>query len=470
MKKFFRGVFFAVLLSGAVYGVYHIVSWKDTTGGYLSSVQQLYHTEDNLIDVLFLGSSHCYCSVYPEYLWRDDGIAAFDLAISGQDKWASYYGLKEALKTQSPKVVAVECYGLLFDGYGDTGNKYRNLLSFKLSANSISLIRQSAEAGNRLDYILRWPIVHTRYRELQKHDFVQYEPSAYGRGANFGWNVGEGPSLSWIPFYDELTDLSEDNRQWMDDMIALSKENDFDLVFFAAPKSIGEKEQKIFNVAAKYASDRGCGFLDFGKLSEVINLESDSDFIDGNHCNADGAAKVTGYWGSYLMENFQLQNHRGDDAYELWDLSYRYYCRLETERSYNSGMYNTEEYLAEAFQDEDLTVIITLKGEWEEYSEELQRCLKSMDILAEDYPDGGNWVWKDNELLFSMNREEDSIYLLDLSGSDTLKLENRSVKYGEGGTSDVMIGRNSYGRSNPGMTVILYDNFRGVVTSFRELR
>ena len=82
MRKFLRGLLFTILVVWAVWGSYRILSWKDTTGGYLSSTQQLSHTGEGLIDVLFLGSSHCYCSVYPDYLWRDSGIASFDLAIS----------------------------------------------------------------------------------------------------------------------------------------------------------------------------------------------------------------------------------------------------------------------------------------------------------------------------------------------------------------------------------------------------
>lgn len=470
MKKVLRGIAFAILLFLAVNAVYHIVSWKDTTGDYVSSVQQLYHTDEELIDVLFVGSSHCYCSVYPDYLWRDSGIAAFDLAISGQDKWASYYSVAEALKTQNPKVVAVECYGLLYEGYESEGNKYRNLLSYKLSPDNVSLIKKVAERENQVDYILRWPIVHTRYRELEQYDFVQYEPSVYGRGASYSWGVDTGPYFPWILSCNETAELSEENKRWLDDLIDLSEKEDFTLIFFVAPKFVDAERQKVFNGAAEYVSERGVDFVDFGKLSEKIGLDSDSDFMDGNHCNAYGAAKVTGYMRDYLTEHFDLEDHRGEKAYELWDKSYRYYCRLEAERELNGNTAEMGEYLSKALQDEDLTVILTLEGSREEYSAELVQCLESLGISGQEYSRGGKWVWRNGQCIFSMDSADTRIYLLDLSDTDTLKLENRSAKYGESAAGNVMINRDSYGSSDSGMTVLLYDDFRGVVTGVRQLR
>ena len=85
--------------------IYTVLSWKDTAGEYYSSVDSFYEVDKGLVDVLFFGSSHCYCSIDPSVLWEEHGIGSFSLAISGQDFAGTYYTLKEALKTQDPKVV-----------------------------------------------------------------------------------------------------------------------------------------------------------------------------------------------------------------------------------------------------------------------------------------------------------------------------------------------------------------------------
>ena len=94
-------ILFAALVIGAVAILYNVLSWKDTNGNYMSTTKQLYETDDNLIDVVFMGSSHCYCGIYPAVLWEDAGIAAFDMSTSGQDRNSTYHMLAELLKTQS---------------------------------------------------------------------------------------------------------------------------------------------------------------------------------------------------------------------------------------------------------------------------------------------------------------------------------------------------------------------------------
>ena len=81
---------FIVLTAVCLHKIYDVLRWKDTTGGYLSSIDQLYNTDEGLIDLVFMGSSHCYYGIYPELLWEEKGIAGFDLAVSAQDKDSTY--------------------------------------------------------------------------------------------------------------------------------------------------------------------------------------------------------------------------------------------------------------------------------------------------------------------------------------------------------------------------------------------
>jgi len=124
MKKGIRAVTFGIIAILCICQVYKILSWKDTTGAYLSATQQLYATEDELIDLVFMGSSHCFCGVNPSVLWDTYGISAFDMAISGQDKSSTYHTLKELLKTQSPKVVCIDMWGVVFEEHGVESNVY----------------------------------------------------------------------------------------------------------------------------------------------------------------------------------------------------------------------------------------------------------------------------------------------------------------------------------------------------------
>ncbi len=71
--------------------------------------------EEDSLDILVLGSSHAYVDINPAVLWSEYGIAAYDLCGSNQPMWNTYYYLKEALKTQTPKVVVLEAYCVSLD-------------------------------------------------------------------------------------------------------------------------------------------------------------------------------------------------------------------------------------------------------------------------------------------------------------------------------------------------------------------
>lgn len=468
MKKTLKIISFALLTFLVLWKAYDILSWKDTQGGYISSTQQLYATEDNLIDVLFVGSSHTYASINPSLLWDEYGISAFDMSVSGQDKDSSYYGIKEVLKTQSPKVVFVDCYGLVFDEQGIIGNVYRNMLAMNFSENSNDLIRSYVDEEEQKDFLLRWPIIHTRYRELQKYDFEQYEFSTYGRGYLVNYQTGyysylENAALKCT----DVTELNEKNKKWIDDLVALSEEENFKLVFYLTPYSITEKDKAILNGAEKYFKQQNITFLDLYDVSSKLNLQPETDFSDYNHLNSFGADKVTAYMGTYLEENFALEDHSGDEAYYLWNQ-----CSEYVEHRYNA--YNIDlqgdlsEYLRTINECPGLTVVISLDGKYDESTLDFKTPLELyMGISEEDYYAGGKWVFQNGRLVKHVSNEPGQEYLLDLNDTDTLKIEPIEPLFEADDEifAQVKINNTVCGKCYNGITVTVYDNFLKKIVS-----
>src|SRR5437870_3052083 len=85
---------------------------------------EFYQQKKNSIDLLFLGSSHCYRSFNPAIFDEKLGTNSFNMASPSQSPLTSYYVLKEVLKRQSPKIVILEVFWYTFD----TTNQYVNAL------------------------------------------------------------------------------------------------------------------------------------------------------------------------------------------------------------------------------------------------------------------------------------------------------------------------------------------------------
>ena len=93
-----------------------------------------YEQEAGSIDVMFYGSSHTYSDINPAVLWREEGIASFDLAGSLQPLWNTYYYMKESLKYQRPKVMVVELVRAIEDReYIEEARTVINTFGMKLS-------------------------------------------------------------------------------------------------------------------------------------------------------------------------------------------------------------------------------------------------------------------------------------------------------------------------------------------------
>ena len=408
VKNALRGIVFLGILFVLIVRSYDVLSWKDTLGDYLSSVNQLYATDDNKIEVVFTGSSHTYCSISPALLWGETGIAAFNMTTSGQDKDSTYHYLLELLKTQSPEVVCVELYGLTFDSHAVEGNRHRNMMGMPLSANSLALIDEHIEDERlSIDYKLRWPIVHTRYKELEMFDFVEYDFNQYGRGTDLSYDA----TFAHYPVeslgYYVADEITESNKEWLDKLYKLSQEENFELVLFVAPAVISHVDQGQFNAVVDYAKERGIEMFDFNRKAVELGFDYTTDFLDHYHLNGYGAEKLTRFFADFLTENYDLEDHRGDKGYEQWEKSYTRYKQVKD--AYDLKKSETfDVFILQLQKMENITCIVSFEGEYAK-TIPASSIAWMLDMSDEDYKKGGTFFYKDGKLKRIMDNESKEV-------------------------------------------------------------
>lgn len=453
MKKILRPVAFTLVAILSIKLIYNVLSIKNTDGGesdYYSVTSQLYATEKNLIDVVFVGSSHCYNSVYPSVLWNEYDIASFDMAISAQTRENSYYSLKEVLKTQNPRLVFVEMYGLIGEDFGNEGNRYRNYLSLKTSPNSVKLIRED----NKEDFwnlFLRWPIVHTRYKEVSKYDFIKKPYDTYGRGAEMRMGQTGGFINYDVAFMTEATPISDENKAWIDKLYELSKKENFELVFIMAPYSVFEDEKLISNGAREYAQSLGIAYLDMNEMTEEIGYDPATDMMnDFHHSNMYGATKISRYLGQYIRDNYDIPSHKGEDKYYQWDVDYLFYKQLLFEEKLLS-LSSEEEYFSLLSQCENMTVVLSLDGEYEH----ALQYLEYFGIDPSEAVNGGKWIYKNMTPRKIMDNNLGESHIVDLGKYDSVR-----VSYGENVAENVLFENIPCCLTENGLNVLIYDNIQ----------
>lgn len=453
MKKGIRLILFLLVLGAMIYGAYGIYSWKDTSGDYLSSTQQLYHTPEGTIDVAFAGSSHCYCTIYPALLWERSGISAFDMAVSGQDKASTYHMLVELCKTQHPKTVWVDLYGLLLDRQGIEGNTYRNMLAMRTSKNSVELIKEYVEPERQMDFFLKWPIVHTRFWEIGKYDYVQYEPSIYGRGGVYQW--GQKPIEKGDFETETVGALDEKNYNWLSRLQELSQEEGFDLVFFVAPFDILEEEQEVINAAGQFAKERDIPFFDLNKMAQELSLDYAVDFRESYHLNAYGAEKVTEFVRQYLEEHYDLADHRGDPKYESWDKDVTWYRHLELQEKLVGGL-GLKDAFDQISKMDQLCVVVDVRTDDREINEDEITFLENLGFTREELLEGGSWILEGGVKKKVLDDQgEVKEYTTDLNSYDSMRIRRGDTRT----ASDVAINYEELLRMDCTVSVVVYDLF-----------
>ena len=465
-KNWIKLILFSFLAGIAIAGVYHVLSWKDTMGPHLSNVQQLYATEDKKIDVFFVGSSHVYGGINPDVLWQQRGIASFDLACSGQDKQSAVRFLKEALKTQSPKVVFVDIFSATYEKGAVQGNVYRNMLSMDLSPNSVGLVHDYFEKYD-MDYILKWPIVHTRYRELEPYDFVQFPFSEYGRGFCSRYSIGTIDPGIEAGLAGDAVPISETNKTFVDDLVILAEEQGFSLVLMILPYQMKAEDQVIYNGIFEYAAAKGIECLNFNASSGSAyapaidtGLDYTADFMDHGHLNIFGAEKLSTWLGTYLAERYDLADHRGDPSYRMWDESAAYQGHLALwEMLPVTGDPVSYASAIGAIQDVETILTVPAQGLPGDISDGVLHALDILGAPQELAQSGGTCIVKNREVLAYLDntdKQKNASISLDLDCFHTIHAEKTAD-----GEQIVLFDRERIFLELNGLGILVYDPVLG---------
>ncbi len=153
-----------------------LVCRKSLTGTWdmTNKVGGFYNEPEGEFEILFLGSSHSYAAFSPLRLWEDTGIKSYVFATQRQPLWATYAYLLEALKTQSPKLVVVDCRGALepAESFYEEGVSYSFMDDIPFSLNKVRLAWVSGQTmEERAELLCNFIKYHGRWADLEDADW-----------------------------------------------------------------------------------------------------------------------------------------------------------------------------------------------------------------------------------------------------------------------------------------------------------
>ncbi len=450
-KKIIKSVLFLLILSVLMLRLNDIFKLKQEDGIY--PVKIFYEQEKDSIDVIFYGSSHAYSNINPAVLWKEEGIASFDLAGSLQPLWNTYYYMKESLKYQRPKVMVVELVRAIEEReYIEEARTITNTFGMKLSREKYEAIQVSTP-DHLVDYLLGFPVYHSRYAELSREDFEPYLGDPNGNVYKGFYPLFATKEYETFSDMSQVTDsraLSPKTEEYLRKIIALSEQEEIPLVFMVAPyQGIVESEQQIFNRAKEIAAEEDVPFLDFNLCYEELGLDPKEDLAEFSHLNHRGSTKLSTWLAQYLKEEYQLPDRRGDALYISWDQNAAVWDQMYQNQilKEEAGWYDFLELIS---KNPDYTYLISLDGTFDNGEQPLYETLTSIGMSEEIAAQGGIWIHgPDVEETFS--GQEEVNYHLELKKCDWI------VRKGLSGVELIVDGENYFKTVN-GLNILVYDN------------
>lgn len=334
-------------------------------GDGILGMKYLYQQQENSVDVLVLGSSHAFEDVNTEILYDEYGIAAYVLAGSVQPLWNTYYYLKEALKTQKPKLVVIEGFMTSQDfEYSDNSRIIKNCLGIRDIRNRIDALKVSVPEGQIMDYLLDYRLWHSRYTELGADDFRQYyDVPKYryykGFGMNFDMNSQEEPDVDKAAYQKSKPVIAKEEEYYRK-TVELCQEQKIPVMTVISPYPLSAEEQQKHNYLKKVSDEYGISFVNFNSSDFYRRMELDfnSDFSDSDHLNYQGNEKYTRVLAGYMLEEAELPDRRGDPAYTSWAMHSKDVEERKRDEIQIRTMTDVSELTSELVTADDLSLLI----------------------------------------------------------------------------------------------------------------
>ena len=291
---------------------------KNYTREWLSPVPTyggLYDLDKNTADVLFLGSSHTYAGFCPQVLYDEYGITSYNLGMGNQNLVLNYFWLKEALRTQSPSVVVLECI-FAFERFHNPSNTSESACQKSLNymhwtRNRIDAIRALCEIEpESYEWESFIPNIryHDRWKELHEEDFTAGEiakrSGLMGYTAAFRYYCNIEDYRPYDPDR-EKTDAAEmvpAMKEWGERIADLCREKKIRLILTLTPSTDATLSKHAAIQA--FANEQGVEFFDFNTAEVIEQMQYDfkTDNADEEHSSVWGAQKVTHRLGMYLTD------------------------------------------------------------------------------------------------------------------------------------------------------------------------
>ncbi len=307
--------------------IYSIATTENKINNYNQSRwNEFYSLPENSIDILYLGSSHSYCTFDPEIIDNKLGTSGYQLGMPLQHYDSTYYTLREALNYQRPKTVVLELYWDMLDDEFEltqAGYLFQVMRNKELEKDYIKNVFPLSEKVKYNINIFRYQADYFAYRntklkeklennygvftpEKEKQQGIeQYRSKGYTY-CNYNMLEDEFDKTNQFKNFDGLDwEINQTQVSYVNKISELCKENNINLICVTAPianvsMDYIQNYDVVHNAIAKIAEDNGVEYIDFNIVNKEEKLLTNENFRDDAHLNHSGVEIIDNWFADWL--------------------------------------------------------------------------------------------------------------------------------------------------------------------------
>lgn len=304
-----------------------------TNGDTKNRFAGYYAQRKDSIDVMFFGSSATSTTFSPGKMYGDYGFTSYLLSSNSQSPEAISILLDECYKYQSPEVVVIDIRMFMNSPQkvdSDEGHIREVTDNMKYSFNRIKAINKlEKDSSKRISYYFDIIKYHSNWGLLFKRKEwknINYCHDYETKGFEI---IKDCMPQDRYEYTGEIVPekIAEEYEKELCEIMSKLKSKDQKAVFVSTPVAVGDQYIYKLKYIQNLVENSGFAFLEMNEYYDEIGIDFATDFKEGAHLNIKGADKSSDYMGRYLVNNYSLPDHRGNEKFDKWNLSYEYYMQ-----------------------------------------------------------------------------------------------------------------------------------------------
>jgi len=335
VKKIIRECILSLICLSAI--IFAVFKFSEATlpyrDGYGCLWRQYALEQKDSVDIMFFGSSLAYCNAIPSVIYEETGYSAYVMAGPQLTVKQTYYYMREAFKTQSPKLVFLETAGMFFSEYTDYSRINVGYMPF-FSMNRIKAALFAVESEEKTGALFPPYNYHDLWPDYFDAEKKEEFNKKYSRDLYAGFTFLKETVAQDEKRDRSLTNYTEAvyaaNLETLKKIARLCEKEGAALILYSTPmyKPLNDEYYEMLKTDAVNIAE----YIDFNAQKHDIGLDMENDFYDIFHLNFRGAVKFSEYIAP-VIESYNIPKTRHDG--KIWVLRAE---RLESRIESSGGL------------------------------------------------------------------------------------------------------------------------------------